>query len=147
MLDFTDLNNPVQYYYDLESYITVNPDYLVRKEVLIQKNSYEIFDDFLGFSNEKKTFYHAVSGDARFDGKITGNTLGNIEVRLSTTGTAYEVTTYSVSDMLAQIGGIYELIRTVMGIFIIYFNHKMYDYSLANSVIKIQRQHQVEKNI
>ena len=115
MVDFSDLENPIQYYLDLDNYIIINPEYMVTKEVFIQKNTYQIFDDVFGLGSEKKTYNHAVQGDQRLNGTIKNamGLIGGFEIRLSTTGTAYEVTTYSISDMLAQIGGIYELIRTV----------------------------------
>ena len=67
------------------------------------------------------------------------------EISISEEIEIYERTVFSLLDLTGQIGGIYELLEVIAAFFVGYYNTKIFNFELVNSINNFKYQQFVKK--
>ena len=148
--DFTDIDNPVKFFAREEiaymQFYTTKISYMT-----IKKNEYHLVDDPFGFSEEDGTFYsfdrfqNDIIDQKRIEGYYK-SVYAFGEFSISEEIEIYERSVFSFLDLTGQIGGIYELLEVLAGIFVGYYNTKLFNYTFINKYNSVMAENDKKEN-
>lgn len=136
-IDANDLENPIKYkgdFFDL--YLNINS--YSQLNIYVVENTYQIEDSFIFSSNKNGTFYSIYSSKPSTYTYTPGTdlgSLGRIELFIKDIKYHHDVKIYNFYDLIAQLGGIYEILYQIIGFVVFYVAKKIYDYSLVNFLV------------
>lgn len=131
-VDFQDVVNPIKLKGEYR-YINFDLNSYNGYQVHISEDSYNIENNFFYGSNIGNffTIYSYTSDKYTSKNKTDAGYFGTVMIKLETSQREYDVKIYNFYDLIAQIGGIYEILFEFFGIFAFYIARKLYDHSLV----------------
>jgi hypothetical protein len=110
--------------------------------LFIRKSDYEMDDgllDYGGNNIKQGTFYSVERSDYDFTNEMFGNLLA-ISLVVDAKEDYYERKVYNFFDFTGQLGGLFEILSIVGGIFVAFFAEKILIFSLMNSLYQVENQ-------
>ena len=130
--DFNDLENPIKYQLSDLQYLILDSSYFYVSNVKIRKNLYTLYDSVFGFSSgQSGTFYSYESSNAQTLFPFE-NILARIDIQLDAQVDRYERTVQTIFEAIGTIGGIYEILRIIIGTIVGIFVNKVYQQTTVN---------------
>ena len=105
MPDFSDYANPWKIVINENNVWGIHPDFTKFHELIIDKNKAAITNTWTQFFESEFEEYYKVSWGIDFSMKKWGNELLRIFIKPSAQIQTTELTTYSVTEALSQVGG------------------------------------------
>jgi hypothetical protein len=118
---------PIQEY--LTEYYSTDlaPGLLKRSYIFIKENAVRLMDNLFQFGSYKEHIFYSISQD-RSDLAQSASVFFEGYLILDAEKTTYERTVYSLFSVLAQIGGVFGVIRPLLYIFLSYYVERMMEY-------------------
>lgn len=135
-LDFNDLDSPLKKKGDM-NFINILKNGFTRSTLNMVQNNYTIEDSVIFSSYNHGAFYNIERKAYSVGTELYQNNagfLGVIKLELGEIKNQYDVKIYNFYDLIAQIGGLYEVCFESIGLFAFYITKKMFEYSLINKM-------------
>jgi len=111
-------------------YYTMHPEMTKQTHVYIKENKLELMDSFFQYGETKKSNFYSISEGFEDYKPLEDNTYVATYFLMDKKVTTYKRTIYSLFDMLAQLGGVFNFLYTFLYVFLNYYSEKMLQYSI-----------------
>lgn len=105
---------------------------------MLNKNFVKLQDDLFQISDPvEKIFYSVERTQTDLSDYYNDGTLLEVNFVIDTTFDYYERVVYSFLDMTGQVGGLYEVVKVVVGMIVTFFANKLFMFSIINKLYHI----------
>jgi len=136
--DAENFENPIGTSITDSYYYKMLPGYTKMTEIYVMQNKLELMDSFYQYGNpEEQTFYSLSGGYKDTQVKITDayiNTYFFIDSKVTT----HKRTVYSLLDMLSQLGGVFQVVKSLSFVILGYYAEKMMYYCLIRKLYQLE---------
>ena len=131
--DFNDLENPIKYQLSDLQYMVLDSSYFYSANLKVRKNFYTLYDSIFGLSNEQSGTFYSYEDSNAYTLPPYENYLARIDIQLDAQIDRYERTVQTIFEAIGTIGGIYEILRIVIGTLVGLFVNKVYQHTTVNN--------------
>ena len=138
--DIENYDNPVQYFLDDNYFWDLLPNFRKKSDLFVREGHSEIQDNFIQFFNEKELDYYAiVDSKEQLVLEDSDGEFMSIFIRLDSTAEKYDRQVYSFSDLLAQVGGIYQSFFFIGTLFVGIFSERLFFSSILKKIYQLDK--------
>ena len=123
-----DFEDPIGSTITDKYYYRMLPGYTKQTQIYIKENRLELMDSFFQYESYDKHKYYSISGGTEDVQTFKDNSYIVTYFMLDSEVTTYRRTVFSFLDMFAQIGGVYQVVRSIMFLFIGFYAERMMYY-------------------
>ena len=130
--DVEDINGPVKYQFTEDSLARLSLGLTKSVRVKFHQTFYTLHDNFFNPDSAKTGSFYAYDKSIIETITQSSEVLGTFEISMSSNSYHYESSVYSISDMMGQIGGIFEIFEVLGKMLIGYYVNKTFYHCTIN---------------
>ena len=130
--DYSDIENPIKYHVDNSNYLYLNYGTTYFMDMYVRKNEYTLYDSIFG-SNHKSDIFYSVEKSRIIPKGSNQLILAQVSFLVDEQIDQYERTVQTVIEVIGTIGGNYEILRIIFGLFVGMYTSKMFNQTIANN--------------
>ena len=129
---FNNLDQPIQHYLDERIQMPLAYNFRRFTKAYVRENRYVLNDDIFGFQQKEGKFYSVNSYHTRLDPYQSN--FYHLKIEIDSQIDEYERTVTTLLDATGTLGGIFELLEVLFGLFIGIVSDKLFDYYVTNTM-------------
>ena len=130
--DYSDIENPVKYHMESTNYLALNSDYFYVMNMFIRKNEYTLNDNIFGLQEDKSGVFYSLVDSQTLPVASNGADFAHIYFNLDSQIDQYERTVQTIFEVIGTIGGNYEILRILIGLFLATYTNKILSHEVNN---------------
>ena len=138
-VDFEDYENVIKTYVDDRFSYRVSPGFLKEAQIYVRNNHVSLSDNIVQIGEgEQRQFYSVESSSDDF---VPLNSLiyFSAYIRMESREDTYERVVFSFFDLTGLVGGVFEILEVTGGIFVSFFAHKLFMFSMLSDLYQVQK--------
>lgn len=137
-MDLKDYKDTLKHFLDDGFFWDLAPGFRKKTDIFVKESMATLVDDYvqLGQSNDF-SFYQVDNFREQMEIEGTDLQFMSIYLRLDNKNDTYERKVYSFSDLLSQIGGVYQMIVIIGALFVGIFSTRLFEASILQNVYQI----------
>ena len=136
--DTQNFDDPVRYYLDDSFFWDLLPGFRKKVDMHVRQGKANLLDDLVQlFSDKSQTYYTVANTKEQIVLENSEDEFLSVFIRLDSTAETYDRRVYSISDLLAQVGGIYQSVFFIGVLFIGIFSERMFISSILRKIYQL----------
>ena len=131
--DYSDIENPVKYHLDDSYYMSLNFNAAYVMDMYVRKNEYTLYDSIFGLAGEKSGMFYSIEKSQVVPGVFNQFYLAQVSFHIDHQIDQYERTVQNIFEVVGTIGGNYEILRILFGVFLGIYTDNMFIRNIANN--------------
>jgi hypothetical protein len=130
--DLNDFDQTIKTFLTEKYYYRITPTWTKYGDIFLEKNEVELQDGIFRFGSSDKEKFYSVSGtrqDTSFD---SNGVYVSLKLQLDPENKIFKRTVFSFMDMLAQIGGVFGIVQSIMVLLLGVYAERMLIYSVLS---------------
>jgi len=123
-----DFEDPIGESITDKFYYTMIPGFTKQAQIYVKENHLELMDDFMQYGSAKEESFYSLTGGYVDLQSFRGDTYLNAFFLLDSEITTYKRTVFSLLDMLAQLGGVYQVVEAIVFVLLGFYSERMMYY-------------------
>ena len=130
--DYSDIENPIKYHIDDSHYLFLHFNAAYLMEMYVRKNEYTLYDSIFSSNYESGVFYSIEKSKILplYNNHVI---LAQINFVVDNQIDQYERTVQTVFEVIGIIGGNYEILRIIFGVFIGMYTSTIFNQTVVNN--------------
>ena len=130
--DYSDIENPVKYHLDESYYMTLQFNAAYIMNMYVRKNEYTLYDSIFGLPNEKSDMFYTIEKSQVVPVLFNEVYLAQVSFHIDHQIDEYERTVQNIFEVVGTIGGNYEILRIIFGLFLGIYTDNMFIRNISN---------------
>ena len=131
--DYSDIENPIKYHIDDSNYLFLSVKGAYILDMYVRKNEYTLYDSIFGFTGDKSDVFYSIEKSKIVPLDSNEINLAQIRFHVDHQIDQYERTVQTVFEVIGTIGGNYEILRIIFGLFLGMYTGKMFNQNVVNN--------------
>lgn len=136
--DLYDYENPVKTSFDDRFSYRLTLGYTKVVNLYVKRNFVSLQDSLIQWGQSAQEMFYSIDRTQTDLSDYYGDgTLFEINLVIDPSSDYYERTVYSLLDMTGQVGGLYEVVKMIVGGIVGYFANKLFIFSIMNKLYQV----------
>lgn len=145
-VDFSDYEQPIKTYLDDRYSYYIKTDIKKYIRAHVRNNNVNLMDSLLDIGNEIKSNFYSIEKTDNDFYDIYANTYLEINLTIDPNVDLYERKVYSFFDLTGQLGGLYEVLHTIIGIIVGLISSRILVMTMMSNLYYIYSNDRTEPN-
>ena len=138
-VDFEDYENVIKTYIDERFIFRVDPGVYKESILYLRNNHVKLADELIQLGTTRDLQFYNIETSNNDFYTIDTDIYLSVYMRMEAREDTYERTVFSLFDLTGLVGGVFEILEVTGGIFVSFFAHKLFMFSMLNDLYQVQK--------